>query len=68
MRHDNRRLLASGLASAYAETGYGGVVDPVVQSALRLQPALDHLLGWRADLGAIELAGMIVGALPVCET
>jgi hypothetical protein len=50
------------------EAGQAGSVDPVVQAGLRFLPtqlAIHHLPGQRADLGGIQLVGVVVGLLPV---
>ncbi len=65
---DSGHLLGYGLAVGCADAGKSSRVDPVVQAGLRFLPtqlAIDHLPGQRADLGAVEFVGVVVGLLPV---
>lgn len=58
--HSHRHLHRSAVGRA--EGRQSGRVNPVIQPA---QLAVDHLLGQRADLGAVELIDVVVGRLPV---
>ena len=59
---------SGGIAGTHAERRHGRRVDPVIQAGVGLGPgelAGGHLLGQRADVGAILFVAFLVGACPL---